>query len=88
MKNARYTQGVEGNGAAILLDGYKVSIDEIVRRLNVCEPQWVREVRFESVVIAEHDSEYMWIGTGDGEGGLFNKSELEAVINKFYQDNF
>lgn len=26
--------------------------------------------------------------TADGEGGQFNEIELEAIIDKFYKDNF
>jgi hypothetical protein len=33
--------------------------------------------------------EYIWIGLdGDGEGGGFDEAKLEAVINKFYGENF
>ncbi len=33
--------------------------------------------------------EYIWIGLdGDGEGGGFDEAKLEAVIEKFYGENF
>lgn len=45
------------------------------------------------IVIGEYkicinSDDTVWIEMSDGEGSEFNKSEVEAVIKKFYDDNF
>lgn len=35
-----------------------------------------------------NDEGMVWITGLDGEGGQFNKSQLEPIIEKFYNDNF
>jgi hypothetical protein len=37
--------------------------------------------------LSENDS-LIYIGLDDGEGGEFEKADLEKVIDKFYKNNF
>lgn len=41
------------------------------------------------IIRKDPQKDFVWIGTlGGGEGGLFPVEQVEAIIRKFYEDNF